>query len=635
MNGICGWLGECEYEESPTLVLKRMAREFTEPEVGGQHSKAATGAGLCVQDGHFYADDDLWAAIEGNPFWSSPDVADVADSHGPAEALAFAYRRHGSDLLKHLRGPFSLAVFNVAESKAMLAIDRMGVRPLFYAAARRWVAFGSTTTSLKAHPSVTSTVSAQAVFDYVYFHVVPGPETIFEEQKKLLPGQYVEFDAGRAKTVFYWEPVFREDAKASVKELSSTLRELLWAAVRRCGPDAKTGSFLSGGVDSSTISGIMSHVNRNRARTYSIGFDVDAYDEVSYARVAADHFGLEQNVYYVGPQDLVYSVPKIAQFYDEPFGNSSAIAVYCCARMAKEDGIRLMLAGDGGDELFAGHIRYARQKILELYSSMPSGFRDYFIEPVLFGFPHGEQIMPVRKARNYVRYARTDLPERRELYNSLRGRALGEVYQHDFLSSVNRHNPLLLLREVYGKTEGEDVLNRLLHLDWKFTLADNDLRKVNRMCELAGVSVRYPMLDDELVEFSTGIPPGLKLKGLKLRSFFKYAMKDFLPRQILVKPKKGFGLPFEVWLRSCPPLRELAYDSIQDLKKRLYFQKSFLESLVDCDNSESDRTRKEILWSPVLRRLIQQSKTGHPPPSAEMVWVLMMLELWLQKHEIP
>lgn len=632
MNGICGWLGEYDYGESSTLVLKRMACEITGREVDGQHSKAAAGAGLCVRSGHFYADNNSWAAIDGSPFWSSEDLADEDDPHNPAKALAFAYRRFGSDLLKYLRGPFSLAVFDIAENKALLAVDRMGVRPLFYATAKQGVVFGSTTISLKAHPFITSTIKAQAIFDYVYFHVVPGPETIFEEQKKVLPGQYVEFNKGRAKTAFYWLPTFREEAKASLTDLSSTLKQVLWNAVRRCAPDPMTGSFLSGGVDSSTISGILSQINRSCARTYSIGFDVRAYDEVGYSRVAADHFGLEQKVYYVSPQDLVCAAPEVAQFYDEPFGNSSAIAVYCCARMAKEDGIRVMLAGDGGDELFAGHIRYARQKILELYSSVPSSFRNYIIEPVLFGFPRGEQIMPVRKARNYIRYARIALPERREIYNTLRGHEPGGIYRQDFLSSINCRNPLLLLQEVYGETEGENILNRLLRLDWKFTLADNDLRKVNRMCEFAGISVRYPMLDDDVVEFSTRIPPGLKLKRFKLRSFFKHAMKDFLPRQILVKPKQGFGIPFDAWLHSCPPLRELAYDSIHDLKKRPYFQESFLESLVDHSNSRTERPRREIFWSPVLRRLIQQSKTGHPTPSGEMIWVLMMLELWLQKH---
>jgi asparagine synthase (glutamine-hydrolysing) len=389
---------------------------------------------------------------------------------------------------------------------------------------------------------------------------------------------------------------------------------------------------LSGGIDSSTVCGILTCINQRPTRTYSIGFDAEAYNETEYARLAANHFGTRHSEYYVTDQDVVDAVPRVAQFCDEPFGNSSAVAVYYCARMAKEDGSALLLAGDGGDELFAGHVRYARQKIFEIYPSLPSLLRQSLIEPIIFRFPGGERITFVHKARSYIKHARTALPERREIYNFLQGAELTRIFKPDFLASIDSNHPLMLLQDVYNQTQGEPVLNRLLHLDWKFTLADDDLRKVNRMCELAGIDVRYPLLDDQLVEFSVQLPASLKLKRLQLRYFFKQAMKDFLPPEILRKSKHGFGLPFNLWLRSSVLLQELAYDSIHDLRKRNYFRPAFLDQLTGQHKSESDGSSGGKLWSLMMQRIIQQSKPESGRDFGDIVWILMMLELWLQTH---
>jgi asparagine synthase (glutamine-hydrolysing) len=631
MSGICGWFGVEGSAPKPARALEQMARRLSLGRVSPLHASWGPHAGLYANSVRPYVDHTLWATVDGTPNWSLPELAASAEAEGHSKALALAYRRYGSDLLKYIHGPFALAVIDLVARKALLAIDRMGVYRLCYTFVKSTLVFGSTATSVAAHPAVTSSIDPQAVFDYIYFHMIPSPGTIFKEQRTLPPAHALEFFAGAAKSGPYWEPSFTSGTKTSVDELSSNLNTLLRKAVRRCRPDRNTGCFLSGGVDSSTITGVLTEVNKEPARTYTIGFDVESYDETRFSRIVAEHFHTRHSEYYVTAMDVAAAAPKVAAFYDQPFGNASAVAVYYCARSAEADGIELLLAGDGGDELFAGHVRYARQRLLDAYSAVPSRIRRQLVEPLVFGFPWSAQIVLIRKARGYIRGATSPVPG--QLYNPLLRVGLGEVFKAELLETLSPEGPAELLAQAYGRSEGNDPLNRFLSLDWKFTLADDDLRKVGGMCELAGVSVRFPLLDEEVVEFSTRIPAALKLKGLTLRYFFKRAMRDFLPDATLAKMKHGFSLPFEAWLAENTILRELALDSLNDLKQRDYFRPAFLELLMDGYRIPAENLPRERIWTSVFQYLIQQRASGHPRPGAELIWTLMMLELWMRAHE--
>ncbi len=277
-----------------------------------------------------------------------------------------------------------------------------------------------------------------------------------------------------------------------------------------------------------------------------------------------------------------------------------------CAELAKDDGIGTLFGGDGGDEIFAGNERYAKQKIFEHYYLIPEPIRRILLEPLAGVLPGNG--FPVGKAKSYIRQARTPLPERLESYNFLNRIPPSEIFAPEFLESVHTSAPLTLLRQRYQEAPSDSVLHRLLYLDFKFTLADNDLRKVSRTCEMAGVDVRYPFLDPGLVDFANRVPPDLKLKGQKLRYFFKRASEGFLPPEILAKPKHGFGVPCGRWMRDYPPLHELAYDSLASLSRRGYISGTFIERLKKLHEGE------------------------HGDYYGVMVWVLMMLELWHQHH---
>jgi asparagine synthase (glutamine-hydrolysing) len=304
------------------------------------------------------------------------------------------------------------------------------------------------------------------------------------------------------------------------------------------------------------------------------------------------------------------AIPLIAAAYDEPFGNASAVPTYCCARMARADGKTLLLAGDGGDELFGGNARYAKQKLFEWYQLSPSALRDGLIEPLLLGPSWLQSVPLLRKARSYVQQARIPLPDRLETYNFLEREVLTDIFEPEFLKSVDPREPRNIAREAYRRAGARSPVNCMMHLDLKETLADNDLRKVNGMCELAGIEVRYPMLDDDLVAFSGRLSPAQKVKGLRLRYFFKEALKDFLAPETIVKTKHGFGLPFGLWLQRDAALRQIAVDNLVSFKRRGYVRPDYLDRLLDLHGS------------------------AHASYFGVMIWIIMMLEQWFCAHDL-
>jgi len=609
MSGICGWSNNTLSPDIGQTTLKRMASKLlinTSHVITADFSKhyALTAVGS-LQGSSVHYQSGVSAAVHGSIRWLDIEMAATANEQGYARAIIEAYQKHGVDFLSKISGSFALSIIDEVNQRTLIAIDRIGIASLFYAIRQGQLVFSSNAKSIVCHPDVVATIDQQSIFDYFYFHMVPSPRCIFEGVEKLLPGQYLLFENGKSSKSFYWKPSYKEFSNFSIKKMEAEFMEILQASVKRAAESPKTGAFLSGGTDSSTISGVFRQLSATPINTYSIGFDAQGFDETYYARLAAKHFGTSPREYYLTPQDVVDSIPIIANAYDEPFGNASAVPAYYCAKLAYIDGLDTLLAGDGGDELFAGNERYAKQKVFELYHQLPAAFRRFLVEPAIFNFPLGGKIAPIAKAQSYIQQANIPLPDRMETYNFLRRMPLANIFDADFLASVNPDEPSSYLRETYGRAESESSLNRMLFLDLKFTLADNDLRKVNHMCELAQMEVRYPLLDDDFVNFSAALPIAMKLNGYKLRYFFKQALKDFLPIEILNKPKHGFGLPFGAWMNTHEPLREVAHQSLAALSER-------------------------GIVNPVFIKEIQRLHGEYPNYYGTMIWVMIMFEQWLQ-----
>ncbi len=479
--------------------------------------------------------------FSGSPRFSNAEQAAFATAGDLASAWQTALRGDLVTALRGVTGDFAVGM-RMPGGRTILAVDRFAVRSLCYRVAEGQLTFAAGADRLAGG---TADIDPQAIFDYLYFHDIPSPRTIYQGVYRLPPGHYAVFDNGRITVQPYWVPEFVEGQNTSLAELKVEFKSLLQKAVSQELNNGTPACFLSGGTDSSTVAGMASLASGKTVATYSIGFDAQGYDEMEFARLAAKHFKTDHHEYYVTPADLVRYIPTVAAHYDQPFGNSSALPAYCCAIKAREDGIGKILAGDGGDELFGGNTRYAKQTVFGWYDAIPRGLRAGLMEP-LSKQPLLGQVPLLRKATSYVNQAKVPMPDRMMTYNLLFRLGVEDVLTPELLAKVDRNDPARQQRQVWAEARTDKLINRMLAFDWRYTLAECDLPKVVGTTALAGLEVGFPMLNDRLLAFSLRLPSSYKLKKLKLRWFFKEALRGFLPDEIITKKKQGFGLPFGV-----------------------------------------------------------------------------------------
>jgi asparagine synthase (glutamine-hydrolysing) len=536
----------------------------------------------------------------GHPVFPDQRLQDLAQREGIPTAWREAVKAGAANAATSVDGDFAVA-FHGEDGSAFMAVDRFASHTLCYCVKDGQLRFDTRADVLAgADPAI----DPQAIFDYLYFHMIPAPRTIFKGIFRLPPGHYVEFSNGKLTVASYWNPRFKEIETPSFDALKTEFRSIVRDAVLTQLDNGKAACFLSGGTDSSTVAGMMARASGRSAASYSIGFDAQGYDEMEFARLASKHFGTEHHEYYVTPDDLVRAIPSVAASCDQPFGNSSLLPAYYCAKMAHDDGVSTLLAGDGGDELFGGNSRYAKQRIFGWYQHVPVMVREKLMEPLL-STRAAAKVPLTRKAGSYVEQARAPMPDRLQLYNLIIRLGVNDILTPAMLEQVDTTAPLQLQRAVWTNAQGGSHLNQELAFDWRFTLADSDLPKVRFATELAGVAVGFPMLDSRLLDFSLKLPTAYKLKNLTLRWFFKEALRGFLPDEILAKKKQGFGLPFGVWANNTPNLKSMARYSLNSLAERGIVRREFIETLLN------------------------QRLPEHPGYFGEMVWILMMLEQWL------
>jgi len=529
----------------------------------------------------------------------------------PIRILEDGYRRRGAHFLTTLRGPFALAFWRPRDRRLTLAADRFGIRRLYYAVTPDGIAFGTRVRLPLTLLGSTGEVDPEAVYTYLNFGSIPAPQTIYRAVRRLPPGHVLYWEDGTIRIEPYWDMQYPERAirrstaaAALVHHTEEAVREAL------SGGDVKhTGAFLSGGTDSSTVVGLMTRITGERVNAFSIGFLEARYDELGYAELAARHFDAAHYTRVITADDAFVCLPEVVEAYDEPFGNNSALPTYLCARLARESGMRLLLAGDGGDEIFGGNERYSREQILARYQLIPAALRRGLIEPILRAVKPGRMDL-LGKAQRYVERACQPNPDRFFSTEFFFARERERLLDPGFLAAVTADAPLRVARRHYETAQAHSELNRLLYLDLKITIGDDDLFKVTRMAELAGVGVRFPMLDPRLVEFTGTLPAWQKVRGTEKRHLFKRAFSTLLPAATLAKVKHGFGLPISGWLRTHGPFRELARDTLlsRRFRERGYLAPGAVEELVRLH--EGDRT----------------------PFYGDLLWMLLMLELWHQRH---
>jgi asparagine synthase (glutamine-hydrolysing) len=525
-----------------------------------------------------------------------------------ADLIASLYSLHGPDFVNELDGAFAFALWDEHERRLMLAIDRLGIKSIYWRFAGGCLTFASRISALRA-ADPTLELDHSALAQYLLFSAIPAPLTIYSGTEKMRPGFTLVLEDNQVKHRQYWDLQFQEERRSKT-EWAEMVRAEMRASVHRHLRDSgqeTTGAFLSGGTDSSSVVAFMSERHKP-VRTFSAVFNEATYSEESFVREITARFGTEQHDCRLSAEDAIAAIPRIARYYDEPFANSSAIAAYFCGVTARQCGVELLLGGDGGDELFAGNTRYATDKFFALYHRVPRPLREFLIEPVTRLLPREHKLLSL--PRRYIQRACIPNPERYFSYHFLLSFPAQELFTQELLDQAPREEWLRVPEAHFRRPHDASELNRLLYVDVKMVLADNDLRKVSGMAELSGVKVRYPLLDYRLAELAARVPSGLKLRRFEKRYIFKQAMSGILPDRVLYKKKHGMGVPVSSWLLNDPRLHAFVQDVLNDsrTRQRGYFRPGLVERLLDLQRQE------------------------HVAYYGEIIWYLLVLELWHREH---
>ncbi len=522
-------------------------------------------------------------------------------THSDTEAIVHAFEEYGERCVERLRGMFAFAIWDARARRLFIARDRVGKKPLYYTRTPAGTfVFGSELKSLLEHPEVRPRTNVEALDAYLSFGYVPDPLSVFEDVHKLPPGHYLVLEEGRITVKEYWDFPFEASASPrSEEDYLEELRELLEEAVRiRLVADVPLGAFLSGGVDSSAVVGLMSRASSRPVKTFSIGFREDSYDELRYARVAAEHFGTDHHEFIVTP-DICGIVDELVWHFDEPFADSSAIPTFMVSKLAREH-VTVALSGDGGDELFAGYTRYVVDRKRSAFARLPRAVRSKMMRPMSERLPHGAW------GRNYLYNVSLDALDRYldsiSVFTSLNKQAL---YTTDFRSTLGASEGAALnsFRETAASVGTNEPLDALLYLDSKTYLPGDILTKVDRMSMAVSLEARVPLLDHKLIEFVARIPASMKMRGLETKHIFKRAISDLVPAEILNRPKQGFGIPLDKWIND--QLRGRIRETLteQRTRERGLVNQAYVNKLLD----EHERGRRD---------------------HANQLWTLMMMELW-------
>lgn len=531
----------------------------------------------------------------------------VFQTNSDTETLVHLYERDGTAGLSKLRGMFGYAIWDQNRRSLLLVRDRFGKKPLYYAALPEGLYFGSELKCLRA-AGVPMDTDAEALKLYFQYSYIPDPLSPYRQVRKLQPGSWLRYDAGgKIEQGVYWKapvPCDTGDCETgdSVQheETKVRLRDKLDESVRiRMIADVPLGAFLSGGIDSSSVVASMALQSKDPVKTFSIGFEESKFNELPFARMVAEKYATEHHEILVRP-DSVDLVSRLVRHFDEPFGDASAIPTYLVSEFAARH-VKVVLTGDGGDELFAGYESFFAIDKLRRYDAVPQALRG-LISGIATSLPYSAY------GRNYLRMMSRPTPLERyfELNYApffLRQQLLNPEWMlPGDEASLKRMFPDCLIA-------GEaDVLTQALYFEATAKLTGDMLVKVDRMSMANSLEVRCPMLDHELAELAARIPSAMKMRGGRGKQILLDAVGDRLPPQLLNRPKQGFGVPLALWFRSS--LRDFLHDHLtgKTFENRGIVRPAFVRALID-EHASGRRDNNHWLWT------------------------LLMLELWFREFE--
>ena len=587
------------YEDDQVgLAVRRLS--IIDLNTGQQPISNESGDIWAVYNGEIYNFQEVRAALEqrGHIFKTQTDT----------EIIVHAYEEYGDEYVTHFNGMFALALWDTRERRLSLARDRLGIKPLYYWSDSDKLVFGSELKALIVHPDVPRQVDLSALDLFLTLEYIPAPRTIYEGVFKLLPGHQLEFEKGKLNVTQYWDIPY-QPISHSEAECTEILSGLINESVRQhLISDVPLGAFLSGGIDSSTIVGYMSQSANGPVRTFSIGFEDNTYNELPYAEAVAKHFGTKHHVE-VLKLDQTDLAEQLVGHFDEPFADTSVFPTFLVSKIASCD-VKVVLSGDGGDELFAGYDTYLAEKIDQYYGRLPRPLRQQVL-PKFVGWltPQPAKKGLINKVKRMVEGGAFDPTLQHTRWMMfLNSSEKDSLYRSDLRATHYDHLTNDFFRDYFEKANCLDRLAQQQYVDVKTYLADDILTKVDRMSMAVSIEARVPMLDYHIVEFAMNLPAHMKLNGARTKSILRHAVRDLVPQVVLEKPKEGFSIPMKHWL--CTSLKPMMLDllSKESLQKHGYFNHQ------------------------VVAGWIREHLDGRVNHSHQL-WALMVFEMWHQSAQ--
>ena len=629
MCGIAGLYNFKTFEPVPERLLKAMTDTLVHrgPDDEGFYISGPVGLGhrrlsiIDIESGHqplANEDETVWVVFNGE-IYNFMDLHDELVNKGhtfktrsDTEVIVHLYEEEGERCFERLRGMFAIAIWDERKRKLILARDRVGKKPLFYFYDGSRIAFASEMKAILEVPGVPRDIDLEAVSDYFSFLYISAPKSIFKHIRKVLAGHFVVVSDKGFRDVEYWDINFAKTLVATEEEWCEKLLDTYREAVRlRLISDVPLGAFLSGGVDSSSVVALMSGLAEDSVTTCSIGFEEEEFNELEYAREIATQFNTDHHEEIVRP-DAVGIVEKLVWHYDEPFADSSAIPTYYVSKMAREH-VTVALAGDGGDENFAGYRRYyfdSRENIVR--HLLPAPIRKPVFGTLASLYPKADWAPRVFRGKaTFANLARAPIDAYFRSVSAVQPELKDQLLHHDFKQELHGYDSLNVLNNYYEKANTADPLSRIQYVDIKTYLTDDILVKVDRASMAHSLEVRAPILDHKLMELAASIPSSLKLRGSSGKFIFKKALERILPENVLQRRKMGFAVPLAKWFRS--ELKDFAYSAIFARNQSAFLNEETVKQ-VWREHQGGLRDRSTELWTLLMFRLWErQFVTGMIP----------------------
>jgi len=565
-------------------------------DTGHQPMSNEDGTIQVVLNGEIYNYKELRIGLEerGHRFKSNTDT----------ETILHLYEDYGVDCAKHLDGMFAFAVWDQRAKMLLLARDRFGKKPLLYYYQSGRFCFASEFLALLASGFVEKEINYQTIPYYLSFGYIPAPLTIYCNVLKLPPAHILILKDKEITIEQYWRLDYARKINISRNDAAEEVLRLLKEAVRkRLYSDVPLGAFLSGGIDSSTIVGIMSQLSEKKVKTFSIGFEEEGYNELKYARNIAKRFDTEHNEFIVRPNALEV-LPLLLERYGEPFADSSCIPTYYVAQQARKY-VTVALNGDGGDEIFAGYERYRAIYISRWYTKIPLFLRHGFIEPIINRIPYRPYSKnKINRLKRFLKGVTLPVLDRYLRWIAICDNEFQNgLYSDEFIKSISEDKPKGILLSFFNKSEDLELLDRFLYIDTNTYLPNDLLVKMDIATMANSLEARSPFLDHRLAELVASLKVDFKMSWLIKKYLLKNIIKDFVPRANINRPKMGFGVPIGKWFRG--ELKSLLIETLLSQKSlnRGYFNTDFIKDII------KQHLRQKIDYS-------------------QQLWSLLMLELW-------